>query len=325
MQSGLRPRATRSRLVLSASLAGLAALSLGSITRAAVVVRDQWSDGTRTDPAAPVYSEFGVDGDLDGNLESAWYNAGTGATMTPSVGHLVLAAASASSASWTTFYTPEASPITLANTGDQLKITWAFTPQGVNTSNTSQNFRMAVMQTPAGSRISSDAAPNTATYGSPGNAAYAMFMNMGQTTGNGNSFNLKKRSVVTSSDILATSGNWGTSLANGLGNGAVGYASGTQYTFTETFTRNAANGLDIVATMAGGTIGGTGLVTASATDATPAGFTFDTFTLRPSTPETTATSFDTTLFQVEGPVPEPASLALLGLGSVAMLRRRRAQ
>ena len=34
--------------------------------------------GTRTDPASPISSENGVDLDLDGDLESAWYRGGAG-------------------------------------------------------------------------------------------------------------------------------------------------------------------------------------------------------------------------------------------------------
>jgi len=145
---------------------------------------------------------------------------------------------------------------------------------------------------------------------------------MGQTTGSSNSFQLRERAVL-NSDLLGTSGNW-TALANGLGNNQPGYASGTQYTFTMTLTRNAANGLDIVSSMTGGTIGGGGVATVSFTDPTPSSFVYDTFALRPSAAASTADSFDTTLFKVETTtaVPEPTSAALLCLGAFALVRRR---
>src|ERR1039457_7325968 len=100
-------------------------------------VNDSWQDGTRTDPAAPVYSENGTDLDSDGDLESAWFNNGN--TMTATPGHLVttLPANGTSSASWTTYFTPESSPVTLAGAGDQLKVTWIFTPTSVNSGSTS--------------------------------------------------------------------------------------------------------------------------------------------------------------------------------------------
>jgi len=315
MQGTLLRRRGRAFLV-----AGALAISAGAAARAGVIVNDTWTDGTRTDPASPTYSENGVDSDVDLSIESAWFNAGTGATLTPSVGHLVGAVA-ASSASWTTFFTPPGSPVTLANAGDQMKITWVFTPTNVNATNTSQNFRIATAQTSSGNRISTDAAPNSDTY-----TGYALFLNFAQTTGRSTPFQLLERTVLTSSDLLGTSANWGNAVnAAGFGNGAVGYASATTYTLVETFTRNGSNGVDIVATMTGGNINSTGSVSASETDATPSTFSYDTFALRPSNNTTTADSFDTTLFKVEFTpgVPEPTTAVSLGaLGMIYLSRRR---
>jgi hypothetical protein len=300
----------------------VATLGLCTIGRAAQVtlVNDTWQDGTRTDPAAPVYSEIGTDGDADG-LESAWYNGGTGATAVASAGHLLLTPAG-SSASWTSYLTPTGSAINLANTGDFVRVTWQFTTGDVNATNGSQNFRAALVDTNDPDRLVADGSPASSTF-----TGYALFGNMGETTGHGSSFNLKKRSVLTSGDVLGASGNWATSLGNGLGTGAVGYADNTAYSFVMLLTRNAASGLDIVMSMTGGNIGGTGAVSVSVTDASPNAFTFDTFAIRPSNNTTTATFFDTTLFRVEGPeviVPEPISLAGVGAcGLIAMLHRRR--
>jgi len=97
------------------------------------------------DPNSP-YSEMGVDYNSSGDFESAWFNAS--GTLTPSIGHLIGALPSngTSSASWTTYFTTETNPVTLAGTGDQLKITWFFTPSGVNSSSTVPAvFRLAVV------------------------------------------------------------------------------------------------------------------------------------------------------------------------------------
>jgi len=309
----------RSRAIAAAALLGGFSLVAIPSARAGIIVRDTWQDGTRTDPASPTYSENGVDSDSDTDIESAWFNGGTGATMNASTGHLVKGLLT-SSASWTTFFTPAGSPVTLANAGDQMKITWVFSSNNVNASNTSQNMRIGTVKTTPGARISADAPPNNDTY-----TGYALFLNYGQTTGRSTPYQLLERTNAASSDVLGTSGNWGNAVnAPGFGNGAVGYASGTTYTLVETFTRNASNGLDIVATMSGGNINGTGSVSASETDATPSTFSYDTFTLRPSSAATTADSFDTTLFQVEfTSVPEPATLGVLAFGALALAARRR--
>ena len=263
---------------------------------ATVLVSNVWNTGVRTYPAyndtnSP-YSEMGVDYNSSGDFESAWFNGG-GGTMTSSTGHLVTTVTSSSS-SWTTYFTTESSPVTLAGAGDELKITWVFTPSGVATSGTSQDFRLAVVDSPSAARLTSDGSPGSSTY-----AGYAMFMNMATTLGSSSSFQLMDRNAPgTSSAFLSSSGSW-TGVANGAGKNVTGYASGTNYTFVMTFTRNASNGLDITATMTGTSFNNTDSATVSYSDSAPNTFTFDTFGVRPSDAVDSAASFDTTLFEVE--------------------------
>src|ERR1051325_10004414 len=120
------------------------------------VVNDTWQDSSRTDPAAPVYSEYGRASDGDTNIESSWFVSGAGRTSTASPGSLVLTPTAGNSGTYTTYFTPEATPVTLAQ-GDTLKVTWVFTPHGVNTSNTSQNLHIGLMDSPAAARVSTDA------------------------------------------------------------------------------------------------------------------------------------------------------------------------
>jgi pectate lyase len=263
------------------------------------LVSNVWNYAVRTypaynDPNSP-YSEMGVDYNSSGDFESAWFMGGN-ATATVSPGHMILGEpSSTSSASYTTYFTPEASPVTLAGAGDQLKVTWVFTPSGVNSgSTTASGLRLAVVDSPSASRLTSDGSPGSSTY-----AGYGMFMNMATTLGSSSPFQLMERSAPdTSSAFLSSSGSW-TSLANGATGGNTGYASGTQYTFVMTFTRNAADGLDITATMSGGSLNNTGSASVSYSDSSPNSFTFDTFGLRPSSANDSASSFDTTLFEVE--------------------------
>ena len=292
---------------------------LTSRVGATILVNDTWLDGDRTDPAAPTYSEMGVDSDADGNLESAWFKGGAG-TLAPvgAGGPLEGTGYGPSSASWTTYFTSEAGQVTLANPGDQLRVTWVFTPTGVNALNTSQNFRLAVVDSPAASRLVADGTPPGAT----AYTGYGMFMNMGVTLGNSNPFALMERNVA-SGAFLGTSSDW-ASRTNGATTGNHGYDSGTQYTFLMTLTKNGAGGLDITASMTGGTLNGTGTAYCDYTDTTPNGFTYDTFGIRPSSDASTATTFDTSLFRVEViSVPEPSTFVLAGLGLLGLALRRR--
>jgi hypothetical protein len=311
---------------LAVALSVATAAILANAASAALIVNDTWQDGTRDDPASPVYSENGVDGDADTDIESAWFQGGDG-TLDPVVAGGPLRGAfssgtSTSSASWTTYFTPESSEVELTNVGDQLKVTWVFTPTNVNASNGSQNLRIALVDSPEVNRV---------TEGAPGSGAYngyGMFINFSETTGRSTPFRLIERSGAGGS-FLSSSGDWGTVAdAAGFGNTAENYASGTEYTFIMTVTRAAGDLLDVEASMSGGNINGTGNVSVAATGLTPnnGSFKFDTFGLRPSGATTTAEMFDTSLFRVEGPlVPEPASVALLLMGGLAMLgigRRR---
>jgi len=312
---------------LAAAVCLAAACSLTMSASAAVIlVNDTWLDGTDTDPSVS-QSEYGADHDADGNLESAWYQGGDG-TLDPvgAAGPLQAkfsAPTVTGSASWTTYYTPAGKEVNLVNTGDQLKVTWVFTPLNINNggSNTSQNFRLAIVDTPDANRLLAAGAPGSAAYN-----GYGMFMNMSGTLGNSNPFRLMERNVA-SGAMLSASGDWVALGTTGATTGNTGYVSGVEYTYTMTITRNAANGLDIVSRMTGGSLDNDGVAEVMFTDPTPnnGSFKFDTFSLRPSGATTTAETFNTRLFMVEAPIPEPATIALLGLGSLALVgfgRRR---
>jgi hypothetical protein len=265
---------------------------------------------------------MGVDSDTDGDLESAWFQGG-GGTLDPAAagGPLAMTLGDSGSSSWTSYFTQEGNEVHLVNPGDQLKVTWIFTPTGVNATNGSQNMRIALVDSPGASRLNMNGAPGSADY-----TGYGMFINFSETTGRSTPFRLVERAAG-SSALLSASGSWpSVDDADGFGNGAENYDSGTEYTFEMTITRTAADLLDVSATMSGGNLNGTGSVTAAATGLAPnkGSFKFDTFSLRPSDAATTAALFNTRLFMVEAPVPEPATLTLVGLIGLGLagLRRR---
>ncbi|TWU30466.1 PEP-CTERM sorting domain-containing protein [Bythopirellula polymerisocia] len=300
--------------------AGSLVCCVASMATAGIVVNDTWRDGTDSDPAVPTYSENGVDSDLDGDIESMWFDGGTTVLDPTGPGGPLRGTVSTSSASWTSYFTPEGSEVELANPGDSLKLTWAFSMDAINASNTSQNLRVALVDSPASARLVASGAPGSDAY-----SGYGMFINMGQTLGRDSAFRLMERSGA-SGNILSSSGDWATVAdAPGISTGNAGYTDGTTYTLEMMITRTAAGLLDVTSTMTGAGLNGTGSVSVSAAGLAPnnGSFKFDTFSLRPSNAVTTAAVFDTSLFKVEHcSIPEPASLVLLGLSAMAMGCRR---
>lgn len=300
----------------------LAVFGLSSSLYGSVIVNDTWLDGTRTDPASPTYSEFGVDGDLDGNIESAWYRGGTGTLDPVGPGGPLrgdLGAGGTGSGSWTTFFAPGGNAVNLANVGDRLTVTWAFTLQNVGVQNNSQNFRVALVDTPEAARLLADGSPGSSTY-----AGYGMLNNMGLTLGRTTPFRIVERSdPLTSSALLSATGSWATLADDTAVVGDPGYAADTLYTFVMSLTRTAA-GLDIASSITGGTLGGDGTLVASFSDTTPSTYLYDTFSIRPSSAVGTAQIFDTTLFKVEVvSIPEPSTLALASLALALIVWRRK--
>ena len=208
--------------------------------------------------------------------------------------------------------------MTLGAAGDQLKVTWVFKPSGVakvanNIDNDGQDFRLAVVDSPAGNRLFADGSPQNSIGGNYN--GYAMFMNMDQTLRRSTPFSLMKRSATGA--FLSSSGAWTFQIDDGA-TGDPGYVSDTTYTYTMMITRNASDGLDIVSRMEGTGLGpmGQGFLQVMLTDAAPLAFTFDTFGVRPTTGPTTATTFGTSNLKVEyltgipvaTAIPEPSAL-----------------
>ena len=334
LNNAFRSRVMRGFLTAAVVVFGVTMVFLAQPAVAIIVVNDTWKDGTRNDPApgATGYSENGVDSDADGDIESAWF-MGTGmgnATLSvagspggltppaPVVGspnllhHQFASSAATGSASLTTYFKPEGSEVNLANAGDKILVTWAFKLTTVNATNGSQSFRFGLVDSvvetdPLTARVSTDASPTAMRF-----RGYAIWGNMGQTLGNSNPFQLRRR-TLDSGNLLNTSGDFGDILGNGATAANPGYVADTLYTMTWEITRNESNGLDHIVKMVGGTdptdLDGDGEAIVMFTDASPVGpdvatapfgsYKYDTFAIRPSNATQNAEVFDTSLFKVE--------------------------
>lgn len=283
------------------------------------IVYDTWRDGTRTDPVAPTYSEMGVDSDADGDIESAWFRAGSGTLAPVGAGGPLRLTGTTSSTSLTTYFTPEGSELKLNNAGDKIRLTWGFRVSGQNQANTSQGFRVAVIDSPAASRVTGEATPGSAAY-----TGYSLFMNMNPSTfSHAAPFELRERTApATASALLSAAASWTALGVDGtLGNAS--YTTGVDYTFIMELMRRGDGNLDIMTSMAGTGLDGTGLMQVNYTGAPNGGsYAFDTFELRPDGYDVAWEVFDTSLLKVEF-IPEPATIALLGLGLLAIRRNKK--
>ena len=140
-----------------------------------ILVDDTWADGDRT--------SSGPDGS---GIDSPWYFS-TNAAAGVIPGHMY-ATNGSTSLTFLTYFAPDSNPVTLSGAGDTLKITWTFTPNGVNPSNTSQAFNFAVVDTPTDVLIPGDnfSITNEQYWG------YAMFCNMGGQFNNSTPYGLRK-------------------------------------------------------------------------------------------------------------------------------------
>ena len=136
---------------------------------------------------------------------------------------------------------------------------------------------------------------------------------------------MKKWSLAGSGSLAGTSGNY-TTLATGGTSLTQAYLNGTNYSFVMDLDMTAS-GLQITETMSGYKLGGNGSISATYLDTSYAGqsVSYDTFAIRPTNQGITASTFDTSLFQVII-IPEPSTVALvvMGLGvALGLIRRRR--
>ena len=245
-----------------------------------VLLDDRWLDGTRTDTLLPT--------------DAAWY-ASAAATLVAATNSLIGLPDPAATMTWWTYFTANSlSPVPLG-VSDTLRVTLAFTPGGLNASNSSRGLRLGLYNSMKGTRTPADgAAPNGAN-----SAGYMLSMNIGQIFGGNYTMQFLERTNLSSSNLIGTVNDYATSSltasSGGPAVGTAGFSNGVPYVLLLTVKRNSGS-VDLAATFTA-TNGWSASFTSSDTN----NFTsaFDTFAFRPALRSETAANFTFTEFKVE--------------------------
>jgi len=259
------------KTMIGAWTAVLALFALTS-TKAATLVDNIWPTGVRTNGTTSDWF----------TTSSANVSAGTGfLSFTNLIG----------SSEWSTYFTAAGSPVHL-NVGDTLTLALTFKINGMGVGGTSsKTFNVGVFDSSAGTRLTTDGAPPCASY-----TGYVLQNSFAATWLAGPTW--YERTNTASTDALKTTADNSKLTPSGA------FSSGSQYftnlgTYTLTLTLTHTNQSQMVMTAAWSGGGLTNTVTD--TNVLVLTTNFDTFIVRPTSDNTTATNIIYTEFKVTGP------------------------
>lgn len=267
---------------LRAAIVLAAVIGLAAPSHALVYIDDTWTDGTRTDPASPTYSENGTDADADGDIESAWFS-NSGGSLVAASKSMTLSVGSSAIFAITYFTSNSVGPAQLT-VGDTLTATIRLTFSGLAAAPGSAGFRIGLFDyadsTLSPKRVTNDASISGNNGLGNGVQGYALFETMGITFSSTSPMDLRKRTTLADGGLLGTSGDW-TSLGTGPGNtnGFGGFANGINYTLQLSLQRTATNSLAVTVSWLNPTNGAT--LTTTLADNLASNFNFDAIALRP--------------------------------------------
>jgi hypothetical protein len=271
-----------------------------AMTSGQVLLEDTWADGDRTGTNLPGES-------------ATWVSDADSISISP--GSFQYTQDGSSNRLWTHF-APDGAPVTL-NVGDQLITTIKFTPRTSLYDNSSKSFRFCVVNDPTNGQVLSDTNDDGGGDGDPwaDSRGYGVMMALSTGATKSATPSVGKHTGFAGTSLMGTTGDW--TMTSG-GNKIVNTLD-TLYTLTLTLDYVAADQMDVVFAMAnaGGVIS-----THTYTDTTDIATSFDHLFFRFSNNTQTADVLDFHELKVEY-IPEPATLGLLGLGSLAAIRRRR--
>jgi hypothetical protein len=230
-------------------------------------------------------------------------------------------------------------PLTLASAGDFVQFTAVFATTNINAVAGNSTVNIGLYNSHGTTPVTGGAFTNAGLVDVAGPAGFAVgwegyVARFGVT---GNNFTVSRPAqgdtTTESQDLLfngAATGAFdnptGVATSSNTSTNANALADGT-YTLTFKLTRDAANGLTVENHLYSGVgTGGAELQSRIGTAAAPLTLSFDGLAIGyRETNNLTGNAMDFSLIQVDTnmPIPEPTGLALLGLGAVGILARRR--
>lgn len=270
-----------------------------------------------------------TDGNLakTGALDTNWWTSSSSSALEIAVGSMGLVTGTSGRGIHTVFASQ-----TLSNVGDKIIATYTFTTPATigGTSSSSTSFKLGLFDT-LGRALNQDhtyssGSPNSIygwnTVGGTGDAGIPGYMlDMDVNAPLTNDLTIREHVVgATNGQFLGTSGNFATIGSTGP-DGVYAWAANTSYTGSITIERTSATEVTITGTL--------GAESHSVVDNVDPSFVFDMLAFHVNSNRFGSTSaqntpdngIDFTNVKIEF-IPEPASIALLGLGGLAMLRRR---
>jgi hypothetical protein len=291
-------------------------MGLSGFAPAQVLLDDTWADGSRAETSLPNESAVytGISGSGGGALNT-----------TP--GTLAQTVATDSMKIWTHFAT-DGNEVNVG-VGQQLVATVDFILKGQLYDNTSRSFRLGLFNDPTNAQVLTDVNDDGGGTDDPWQDSTGYQVQIPFTGGPGSTAPMQIFKRVNTNTSLGGSG--GAYSSSSSGGTAIIESLDTPYTLTFELDRVSSTQMDITVSLADGsgvlsthTVSDQG-VTFTAGSLPDSGSIYTTFEhmfIRTSNQTSVANGIDYKRFKVEL-IPEPSALALLSLGGLTLLRRRR--